>query len=262
MKQRFKIFSLLISLSTAYISNISAQDNKPHKLDLSATGSLNKTADDLINIYNTNVRYNYIIQNAEFNANAKWVYGSKSAGLSNNDVNVTLDGNLYHDHKKHFNSWVLGAFTSSYSLNIYSQFQAGVGLAYKFELLKKERTKNDDKATTYQDLITFRVSDGIIYEQSNILNKESVQEMYYILRNSLRLQLVANLWNNASLRGTYFWQPALHDIKDVNMTADVSLGIKLSNNIKFDTRFSYNYITRTAKENLIFTYGISTTFLF
>lgn len=256
---------LLISLlSIVYTTKSIGQEVLPkaNKLEVSASGSLNKTATDLINVYNTHIRYSYTLDKTEFNAQTKWIYGSKLAGISNNDVTITLDGNRFHDQKKHLNSWILGSFTSSYSLNIYSQLQAGVGLAYKFELLKQDRIKKDEKETPYQNLITLRVSNGIIYEHSNILNKESVQEMYYILRNSLRLQLVANMWHNVSLRGTYFWQPALNDIKDVNMIADVSLGIKLSNNIKFDTKFAYNYITRTAKENLIFTYGISTTFMF
>lgn len=263
MKQIMIAAGLLFSFSTLYNIQSSAQDIKPHKIDLSATGSLNKTADDLINIYNTNLRYNYVIQNAEFNANTKWVYGSKSSGLSNNDVNVTVDGNLYHDQKKHFNSWVLGAFTSSYSLNIYSQFQAGAGLAYKIVFLEKkqESIKNAD-TVRYTDILSLRISDGIIYEQSNVINSEANQELYNVFRNSLRMQLVARAWNKVELRGTFFWQPNLQNITDRNILTDVSLGLKISNSIKFDTRFGYNFISRTAKENLTFTYGISTTFSF
>src|SRR5690606_13346801 len=114
----------------------------------------------------------------------------------------------------------------------------------------------------YTDILSLRISDGIIYEQSNVINSEANQELYNVFRNSLRMQLVARAWNKVELRGTFFWQPNLQNITDRNILTDVSLGLKISNNIKFDTRFGYNFISRTAKENLTFTYGISTTFSF
>lgn len=254
---------MLISLCYTHVSM--AQENKEdikhHKVNIAATGSLNKTTNDVINVYNTNIRYGYTIDNAEFNASAKWIYGSKTAGLSNNDVIVTVDGNRYHKRIKKFNAWVLGSFTSSYSLNIFSQFQAGAGLAYKITFLENEKEATE-KSRKYTDALSLRMSNGIIYEQSNVINAESKQELYNVFRNSLRVQLQAQAWDKVELSGTFYWQPALNNLRDRNIIADITLGFKIANNIRFDTRFGYNYISRTAKENLTLTYGIGTSFRF
>lgn len=263
---RIKTTTILTLLALLYYTQISTaqeekEDIKHHKVNVAATGSLNKTTSDVINVYNTNIRYGYTIENAEFNASAKWIYGSKTAGLSNNDVILSIDGNRFHKRIKKFNTWVLGSFTSSYSLNIFSQFQAGVGVAYKITFLEKER-ETTEKTRKHTDAISLRMSNGIIYEQSNVINAESKQELYNVFRNSLRVQLQAQAWDKVELSGTFYWQPVLNNLRDRNIILDIALGFKIANNIKFDTRLGYNYISRTAKENLTLTYGVGTSFTF
>lgn len=164
---------------TCFAASDQEKDIKADTLYLMATGNMNMTTTDKVYLFNQQINYQYEIHNYEFNAFAKWVYGTKKEGLTNNDFSSGIDANYYLDDPKKFNAWILGNFISSHSLGILNEVQTGVGLAYKIL----------DYDPDFLKSIYFRLSNGIIYENSNYYAQEGEQKHYSTIRNSLRVQL-------------------------------------------------------------------------
>lgn len=174
------------------------------------------------------------------NAGAKWLYGANPQTLTNNDVNATLDANLYKTFP-HFYYWGLVNFTSSYSLHIHQQLQTGVGAAYRF---------------IDQKNMMLSVSDGILYEHSNVINEEGNDYKYETFRNSLRLQYRVSHRDWLKYRFTGFYQPSLQYGNDYIISVVSGFDIKLWKWLSANASFTYNKITRTNRENILITYGI------
>lgn len=212
---------------------------------------MNITPADRVQLFNNQFVYGYSKDRLEFNSNAKWIYGSNLSGLTNNDFIGLMDGNYYHDGAKRFNTWILGSYTTSFSLNIINEYQAGAGMAYKVL---------DDKVN---NVIGLKVSNGFIWEESNFLNPEGIRDNYAIVRNSLRVQLkLFALQKKVSFESTTYWQPALNKAGDYNLRTTNILNVPVWKFFSLQTRWEYNYIARTQKENTLFTYGISARFSF
>lgn len=224
---------------------------KYHKLKVASNGSLNITPTSRNTLLNNQVHYGYKKDALEFNINTKWIYGNNREKLTNNDFTGSLDGNFYYDKGKRLNSWVLGSFISSYSLNIFNEYQMGFGVAYSF--FDGQKNKH----------IYLNVSDGFLWEKSNFLNKEGERDEYFTIRNSLRVQLkLIALQKKLLFESNTYWQPALNMPKDYNLRTVNVLNIPLWKFLSIQTKLEYNYITRTQKENTLLTYGIGTQFLF
>ncbi len=248
-----------IALVTAlHVSPLRAQtESQPdtvrryHTLRMAANGSMNITPADRVQLFTNQLIYAYSRDRLEFNSNSKWIYGSNLAGLTNNDFIGLVDGNYFHDSEKRLNSWILGSYTSSFSLNIFNEYQAGAGVAYKVL---------DDRKNGF---ISLKLSNGFIWEESNFLNPEGVRDNYSIIRNSLRVQLkLFLLQRKISLESTTYWQPALNKAGDYNLRTANVLNIPVWQFFSLQTRWEYNYIARTEKENTLFNYGISARFTF
>lgn len=134
------------------------------------------------------------------------------------------------------------SFASSYSLKIYHQFQAGAGIGYSII--------NDSLA----DLV---ISDGLLYETSDLLLPSGKQDNYNTVRNSLRIKYKWMINDLLSFEGTHFWQPALSDFNDYMIRSNTTLSIKLRKWLNLTTGFTYNKISRTGRENLLINFGLT-----
>ncbi|WP_300601301.1 DUF481 domain-containing protein [Niabella sp.] len=230
------LFGLMAQVAAAQFN-----DSVHHYLNAGLSGTLNQSSGNKNYLLNNALKYRFYKQKSELNANAAWIYGQNNDGLTNNDLTTALDFNIYRDTASRLNYWGLAAYTSSYSLRINSQFQAGLGGAYKLV----------DNGLWY-----LRMSDGILFEQSKIAPTDSTLERYHTFRNSLRLQLRWYAYRALSFESTSFWQPSLKNINDYIITCQLGLNLKLVKWLSLSTRLNYNRISRTQKENLLFTYGV------
>jgi hypothetical protein len=253
-KSTKKYFTYYVFIFCFYISLIfqstkvlgQKNDTTDHKIKYDLKGSYNKNTNNQNFILNNELGYSYKINHLEFNANTKWIYGFNSEKLVNNDFTGIVDGNYFFDSLKMFNAWILGSYLTSYSLKVFNEYQTGAGLAYK--ILDNKKNKH----------FFLRISDGIIFESSNFLNTDGTTNAYNTIRNSLRVQAKIYFMNNkVALEHTSFWQPSLDIKNDYNFRSSTELKISISSNMAFGTKYEYNYISRTQRENTIINYGIS-----
>ncbi len=215
-------------------------DSVHHMVNISASGTFNRTGDGLTYLLNNGVKYSMRKQSVVMNFGSSWVYGNTPEKLTNNDVTATLDFNLYKTFP-HFYYWGLVNFTSSYSLKIKEQMQTGLGVAYRLI---------DQKG------MMLNLSNGILYERSNIIQEEGTELGYHTFRNSFRLQYRLKYKELLTLNSVGFYQPSLNYGGDFIITANVSLGIKVWKWFSFTTALTYNNVSRTQRENILITYGL------
>ena len=236
MKTIFTLLMLMIMLP----ASAQYSDSVHHMLAASATGSINKTQNSDAYLLSHLVKFGMRKKMVVLNAQAGWIYGQQQRQLSNNDVNASLDFNRY-TRIRNFYYWGLGAYTSSYSLNINNQMQAGLGLAYDF--IKNERAH-------------LNISDGLIYERSDLRINDSTSDQYSTWRNSLRLLLRWSPNARLSFDATGFWQPSLENSDDYILRAQAGLKFKVWKWLNLNAAFNYQKFNRTQRENLLFTYGL------
>jgi hypothetical protein len=206
-----------------------------------STGSYNRTNSSSAYLLNNGIKLGARKKDLALNSSNKWLYGKQNNILTNNDLSSAWDLNLYKTFP-HFYYWGLFNYNSSYSLKINHQLQAGVGVAYNFFDTKK---------------ITINLSDGIIYDYSDIILSDGVREVYATPRNSFRLQVKSNIKDRFVFNGNAFLQNSLEDAEDYIIKSDIGLSVKLKKWLSITSAFSYNEMSRTKKSNLIFTYGIT-----
>lgn len=169
-----------------------------------------------------------------------WLYGMSPGKLTNNDFVASNNVNLYR-HFPGFYYWGLVNYTTSYSLNIKRQGQAGVGVAYNI---------------IDNDSAWLNISNGLLGETSRIVEKDSTITNYQTLRNSLRVQFSIDIGDRLSFRTGNIFQPSLKYLNDHIFSTDSELTYRLWKGLSINTRFLYNRVTRTEKENMILTYGL------
>ncbi|MCH5689483.1 DUF481 domain-containing protein [Niabella sp. W65] len=128
-------------------------DSTTRFVKLTSGGSINKTKDGSNYLFNNNAYFNVRKKRTVLNSAATWIYGMNPEKLTNNDFTLSSNVNLYR-HFTDFYYWGLVNYTTSYSLNIKSQGQAGIGIAYNF--LNKPN-------------VWLNVSNGMIGEASRII---------------------------------------------------------------------------------------------
>jgi len=175
------------------------------------------------------------------NSNNAWIYGRQGSTLTNNDFNAVVYVDLLKNQQRLY-YWGVASFASSYSLNIYHQFQAGAGIGYSII--------NDSLA----ELV---VSDGFLYETSDLLLPSGKQDNYNTIRNSLRIKYKWIINDLLSFEGTHFWQPSLSDFNDYMIRSNTTLSIKLRKWLNLTTGLTYNKISRTGRENLLINFGLT-----
>ena len=234
------ITSLLLILITCI--NVKAQfsDSVRNFVNFTGTGTFNRTGDGVTYLLNNGLKYSVRQKSFVMNSTSLWVYGNTPEKLTNNDFTTALDFNLYKTFP-HFYYWGLVNFTSSFSLKINQQMQTGLGIAYRF--IDKERTM-------------LSVSNGILFERSSIVNEISDNFEYQTFRNSLRVQYRTKIKEIITFNGSAFYQPSLSYFSDYIITANATLGFKIWKWLSLTTTCNFNKVTRTNRENVIFTYGL------
>jgi len=233
-------FALLVFAIITIPLNAQFTDSTTKYLNINSGGSINKTKDGSNYLLNNGVQFSVKKQRTTLNSSATWIYGANPEKLTNNDFSLSSNVNLYR-HFAEFYYWGLLHYTTSYSLNIKNQGQVGIGVAYNL-LNKKD--------------IWLNVSNGFIGELSRIIENDTSIVNYQTIRNSLRVQFMLKLGERFTFKTGGFFQPSLKYISDHILTNDTELIYQLWKGLQLNTRFMYNKISRTEKENLIFTYGL------
>ena len=237
MKRYLLYLLLIIAHQNAYAQ---FSDSTHHWTQATASGSFNRTDDGTTYLLNNSLKYGLRKKTFVMNLSNAWIYGSNPQALTNNDYTGTLDFNLYKTFP-HFYYWGLVNFTSSLSLKIKSQIQNGLGIAYRFI----------DK-----DNHLLSISDGILYEHSNIIQEDQNSVQYATFRNSFRLQYRIRYKDLITFNTVGFFQPSLQYTGDYIVTLNTSLAIKLWKWLSFTTALAYNNVNRTRRETTLLTYGL------
>ncbi len=235
-----KYFISLIFLLAGFTASAQFNDTTNYHLVYNSTGSLNRTRDGNAYLLNNGLRFELKKKAVALNATNNWVYGKSNGSLTNNDFSSSVDFNLYKAIP-HAYYWGLLNYNTSYSLKINNQLLAGGGIAYSIF----------DKPDAY-----LNISDGILYDLSDINTSDTTREVYNTYRNSLRLQLHFVIRNLIIIDSGNFLQNSLTRKGDYIIRTTFGLGFKLSNWLTLNSNLSYNKISRTQSENLLLTYGL------
>jgi hypothetical protein len=233
---------LIITFSRAAIAQFN--DTLHYHATFSSTGSINRTEDG--NSYLLNNSFGFGVkkkENLTLNLTSSFVYGKQNDDLTNRDFTTSFTANLFkYIPFKHSFYWALVNYNSSFSLKINDQTQVGAGLAYSVI----------DKKNVYLNF-----SDGVLYDQSNLMLKDTVHDIYNTYRNSFRLQFHFLIKDILVIDGTNFLQNSFQWGSDYIIHSNTSLTLKIKKWIGLTTALSYNKMNRTGSENLLFTYGLS-----
>jgi hypothetical protein len=170
----------------------------------------------------------------------KYLYGQQGPKQVNNDLTGVWDLNLYKENSKIY-GWGLLTYNRVYSLRINNQLQTGVGLAYDF--LDSKR-------------LQLNVSDGFLYDFSDVQLQDTIRDVYQTIRNSLRVQYRLTA-GNISLRTAAFIQNSIYKQSDYIFKAEVSLAYRIKKYLSLTVQGNYNHMNRTGKETLFVTYGLT-----
>lgn len=239
-----RINSILITILvlSALTSKGQFTDSIHYYAGINANGTINKTNTSSAYVTNNVLKLSIKKKTISLNSNSSWIYGVNNDRLSNNDFNSTLDFNLYKGLLvPHSYYWGLATYTSSYSLKINNQYQLGAGIAYDAIDRKKLR---------------LNFSEGILYEQSDVMLKDTTRDVYTTFRNSFRVMLRFTLWDMVSLNSMTFYQNSLSNSADYIFRTTNGLDIKVHKWLSLNCAYTYNNFSRTGKENTLFTYGL------
>lgn len=226
-----------------HCSRLNAQfnDSTNHFISYSSTGVINKTNDGDSYVLNNNIRFNVRRKDLSVNMASAWIYGEQNDRRTNNDFNSSLDFNLFKTFK-HFYYWGLSTYEKSFSLKINDRFQVGLGGAYNIV----ERTS-----------LFINVSEGVLFEKSDIFLNDTTREKNEILRNSFRFRYRWVIKEMITLDGTHFIQNSLADGNDYIIKSINGLNIRLYKWLNFTTALTYNKVNKTQRENLLLTFGLT-----
>ena len=235
-----KNFSFLLLVFCTYHASAQFNDTTNYHVIFNGTGSVNRARDGNAYLLNNGLRFELKKKSIALNATNNWVYGKSNGDLTNNDFSSTIDFNLYKAIP-HAYYWGLVNYNTSFSLKINKQLLAGGGIAYSIL----------DKPNTY-----LNISDGILYDLSDINTTDTTRENYHTYRNSFRLQMHFLIANLITVDSGNFLQNSLTRGGDYIIKSTFGLGFKINNWLTLNSSLSYNKISRTDSENLLLTYGL------
>ena len=236
-----KTLTIWVGLFYTTIAFAQFSDSTNYLISYGSTGVINKTNNTKSYVFTNALKLAVRKKSISLNSATTWIYGWQQDNITNNDFSSTLDFNLYKTLPR-FYYWGLAAYDRSYSLKINHRLQAGLGAAYSFV----------DKEAAYVN-----ISDGILYEASNLTINDSTKSIYHTLRNSLRIRYRFVISDIVILDATHFWQPSLSDAKDYIIKSNTALSVKLRKWLSLTTAANYNRVNRTNRENLLITFGVT-----
>jgi hypothetical protein len=240
-KSTRRMLILLFLVFSFFFGSAQFSDTTNYYFRHSSTGIVNKTNDRDSYVLNNSLRFSMYRKNISLNSTNTWIYGKQQHVLSNNDFISILDFDVFKtQHSVYY--WGLLNYEKSFSLNLDHRFQGGAGVGYYLI---------DTKS------FVFQVSDGILYERSDLRPAEGVSgNDYETFRNSLRLKFRL-VHNNLTLENTDFVQHSLSDRKDYILRSHTNLSVKLWKLISFTVALNYNKLNITGRENFLLNYGLS-----
>ncbi|RFZ94405.1 DUF481 domain-containing protein [Mucilaginibacter conchicola] len=237
------IFLMVCAVCVAVGNKACAQfnDSTFYHTAFQSTGSINKTRDGTAYLLNNGLKFNVKRKDVSLNFNNSWIYGKQNRNLTNNDFSSSLDFNLYKSIP-HFYYWGLANYNTSYSLKINNQLLTGAGIAYSIF----------DSANAYLNL-----SEGVLFDSSDLMLANNIRDEYTTFRNSLRLQFRFNINDRIVIDGSNFLQNSFERGNDFNIRSTTNLSFKVQKWLALTTSLNYNRVNRTLSENLLFTYGLT-----
>lgn len=237
-------FLLLITLQN-FISTQNSfgqyTDSTTHLVRFTSNGSINKTNENKAYLLNNSLRFGVSKKAISLNFNNNWIYGKQNRQLTNNDFSSALDFNLYKT-LPHFFYWGLANYNTSRSLRINNQLLAGAGIAYNIF----------DREEAY-----LNISNGILFDTSDIILQDGARDQYETTRNSLRIAFRFVVLKNVVLSSTSFLQNSLTNRDDYIVKSTAAANLQLNKWLSFNTTYNYNRISRTKRENALLSYGLT-----
>jgi len=234
-------FLFLLFSATGFTVKAQFNDSIHHYIRYAVTGIINKTDDTRSYLLSNTLRYNLRGKNRSLNFNGSHVFGQQNKTTSNNDVSAALDVNLFPKDSAKIYYWGLLNYDKSFSLKINGRVQTGIGLAYNFI----------DNSTRF-----FNVSEGVLYEKSDLKRPDGSKDVYQILRNSLRVRYRFTINGMIVLDGTNFLQNSLKNQHDYIIKSSNTLSVKMRKWLSIATTVTYNKLNLTSRENLLITFGL------
>ncbi len=235
---KFLFVAIILVISNVGLAQFN--DSTHYYAKYGTTGIINKTND----------RNSFVLTNAlslsmnkkvmTFNSTSSWIYGRQNSVLSNNDFSSAFNADVLKNQRKIY-YWGLASFLSSYSLKIKHQFQVGGGIGWNI-VNKKE--------------LEVVASNGIMYETSKLTNTLKETESYQTVRNSFRLKHKWIINNIVTIEGMHFWQPSFERFDDYIVRSNAAVSVKLRRWLSLTSALTYNYISRTERENLLINFGL------
>lgn len=222
---------------------VSAQfsDSTHYYIKYASTGSINRTNDGSAYLLNNELAFKVNKKRIELNAGAGYIYGQQNNDLTNNDVSASLHFNLYSESRR-FYYWGLTNYDKSHSLKINNRFQGGLGAAY--DVIKQPQA-------------VLNLSDGILFENSDLFLEDTIRDVYHTFRNSFRVYYKWTIKSIIVLEGTHFLQQSLTEGKDFIIKSNSALSVKLRSWLAITAALGYNKVNRTGRENLLMNYGLT-----
>ncbi len=234
------IFLLMLLLGFNRLSLAQFTDSTRHRFSFSSTGVFNKTNDARSYVLNNSIGFSINEKRFSQNIAAGWIYGQQQKILSNNDFSVNADFDYLKNIQKLY-YWALVNYDESYSLKINYRLQAGAGIGYTV-------VKSPD--------LNLVLSDGFLYETSDLNDPALGKDIYQTLRNSFRVKYRWSIKNTLIFEGASFIQPSMLSLKDYIIKSNTALTVKLNKWLGINASADYNKISRTNRENLLITYGL------
>ncbi|MET3879186.1 DUF481 domain-containing protein [Chitinophaga sp. OAE865] len=228
---------LLYGLST----RAQFSDSVHYYIKYASTGSVNMTNDGNSFLLNNNLGFKISKKRMTLNMGASYVYGKQDHSVTNNDVSAALDFNIYRGERKIY-FWGLANYDKSYSLKINDRFQGGGGAAY--DVIKRENA-------------TLNLSDGILFENSDLFLHDTIPDVYQTFRNSFRVYYKWVIKDIIVLEGSNYFQNSLSHSNDYIIKCNNTLAVKLRSWLAITAAMTYNKLNRTERENLLMTYGLT-----
>ena len=137
---RTAVFLCCLLFSGAGYSQFS--DSVHYHLSYAATGTINRATEGRSYVLNNAFAFDVSKKNISLNNSNSWVYGETNGQKNINDFFSTLNFDVNRALKLWY-FWGLASYTTSYSLQIESQFQAGVAFGLSQLMAKGAITLKD-----------------------------------------------------------------------------------------------------------------------
>jgi len=242
MSALYKIWllGLIVVLSSSGAALGQFNDSINHYIYVGSTGTFSKTNDLASYVLSNNFKFAISKKKLSFNTANTWVYGKQSGVKSNNDFSSLIEFDFLKKQKRVY-YWGNGTFDKSFSLKIDYRYQAGAGLGVNFAQSPK---------------LVLNVTEGLIYETGNMIDRELGERHYDVWRNSARFKYRWVIQDFVILDGFVLYQPSISTRHDTIFKTSTTLSVKVRKWLSLSSALTYNEITLTDRRNLIVTYGV------